>query len=630
MTAARPAALSGQAQPVRIGLALIILCLATLAAFWPVLHNGFVNWDDGTNIRDNLSYRGLGWAQLRWMWTTFHMGHYQPLSWMSLGLDFLLWGMDPVGYHLTNVLLHMTNAVLFYFVALRLLRGGMTGLSESEGPRLGSSALFAALIFSLHPLRVESVAWVTERRDVLSGSFYLATVLFYLKACAPARLAAHRRCLRAAFLCYFLSLLSKGIGVTLPLALLILDVYPLGRLPGDPTKWLAPQTRPILSEKIPFLTASALFGVIALLAQRHTGVIARFASVGILARVELAFFAAAFYLWKTIAPAHLLPLYARPAHLDVWAWPFLSSIGIVAATSAGLFSLRKRWPAPLAAWSYYLITLLPVLGIVLCGVYLAADRYTYLPCLGWALLAGAAVQRALQRSGAPGRAALMLALSGLLAGLGVSTWRQSGIWHDSQKLWGYTLSIDPRCAPAHNNLGTALAREGLAAQAIAQFQSALSIDPDYAEAHNNLGTARAREGRPAQAIAEYREALRIEPTYAMARDNLGAVLTNEGRFAEAMAEYEQALRINPDDAHARNNLGLALAAGGRAAEAIAEYRQALRLSPNYAQAHNNLGLALAGQGQVPQAVNEFQRALETDPNYAEAAENLRRVLSLRR
>ena len=577
-----------KASPFNAGPALAILCLATLAAFWPVLHNGFVNWDDGANIQDNLSYRGLGWTQLKWMWTTFHMGHYQPLSWISLGLDYLAWGMDPFGYHLTNVLLHMINAVLFYFVALRLLRAGMSGPSATEGTRPGHGALFAALIFALHPLRVESVAWATERRDVLSGAFYLAAILFYLKAGAPAGLKARLRCLRAALLCCLLSLLSKAIGVTLPIALLILDVYPLRRLPGDPRRWLAPQARAVLLEKTPFLLASLPFGIIALLAQRHTGVIARFASVGILARLALSFFAAAFYLWKTLAPIHLLPLYARAPQFDVWARPFLASVGVVVALSAAFFKLRRRWPAGLAAWCYYLITLLPVLGIVLCGIYRAADRYTYLPCLAWALIAGAAIQRALQRSDGLRRTALMLALIGMTAGLGVLTWRQCRIWHDSKTLWGYTLSLDSRCAPARNNLGTALAREGSATEAIAEFRSALSIDPDYAEAHNNLGTAWARQGRPAQAVAEYRQALAIEPAYAMARDNLGAVLLGEGKLAEALSEYRQALEINPNDARARNNLGLTLAAQGRTAEAISEYRQALRISPNYAEAAANL------------------------------------------
>ena len=539
--------------------ALLLLCLATPAAFWPVLNNGFVNWDDAANFRDNFSYRGLGWAQLQWMWTTFHMGHYQPLSWMSLGLDFLVWGMNPFGYHLTNLLLHMMNGVLFFFVALRLLR-------SSRG------AIFAALVFALHPLRVESVAWVTERRDVLSGAFYLATILFYL-----------RRYLRMALLCYLLSLLSKGIGVTLPIALLILDAYPLRRLS---------QGWPVLREKIPFLAASLLFGSIALLAHSHTGVIAHFSSVGIIERVAISFFATAFYLWKTIAPFHLLPLYARPPHLDVWAWPFLASIGVVLALSLIFFSLRRRWPALLASWGYYLVTILPVLGIVLCGIYLAADRYTYLPCLALALLAGAIIQR-LDGSR---RVASMVVLSGIVIGLGVLTWRQCRVWHDSKALWGYTLSVDPRCAPAHNNLGTALAREGRTAEAVAQFQAALDIDPDYAEAHNNLGTAWARDGKPAPAAAEYRLALAVDPAYAMARDNLGAALMAQGRLDEAIIEYQQALQVNPNDAHA----------------------------------HNNLGLALEGQGQVPQAIAEFRRALEISPHYAEAAANLRRALNARR
>ena len=185
---------------------LAILCLATLTAFWPALSGGFVNWDDKTNIVDNFSYRGLGWTQLKWMWTTYHMGHYQPLSWMTLGLDYLLWGMDPFGYHLTNVLLHGLNAVLFYFVALRLLRAAV---GEMPGESPDRWALLAALLFAVHPLRVESVAWVTERRDVLSGSFYLSTILFYLKACAAPSMREASRYRRAALACFLLSCCSE-------------------------------------------------------------------------------------------------------------------------------------------------------------------------------------------------------------------------------------------------------------------------------------------------------------------------------------------------------------------------------------------------------------------------------------
>jgi len=563
-------------QTTQVNLAhLALLVLTTLAAFWPALSGGFVNWDDKTNIVDNFSYRGLRWTQLKWMWTTYHMGHYQPLSWMTLGLDYLLWGMDPFGYHLTNVLLHGLNGVLFYFVALRLLRAAV---GETPGESLDRWALLAALLFSVHPLRVESVAWVTERRDVLSGSFYLATILFYLKSCAEPSVRAADRSRRAALACFLLSLLSKGIGMTLPVALIILDIYPLRRigLPG------------VFWEKAPFAALALPFAVVAFLAQEHTGVIAHFASVGVVERLELSAFGSVFYIFKTLAPFHLIPLYARAANFYPWSPSFVGSIVAVAAIAVLLFAARRRWPALPVAGAYYLITLSPVLGVVLSGIYVAADRYSYLPCLGWAVLAAGAGRAVYKRSGETGKAMLMCALSLIIVGLVALTRAQCGIWHDSVALWQATLSIEPRSAVARNNLGTALARTGREAEGMTQFQSAIEIDPHYAEAHNNLATAWVHQEKFDEAVTEYRKALEVDPAYSMARNNLGAVLAAEGKFAEAEAEYRRALAANPDDAHAHNNLGLALAQQGQKAEAVSEFRHALAISPYYEEAAKNL------------------------------------------
>ena len=573
---------------------LAVLCLTTFSAFWPVLSNGFVNWDDGANLTGNFDYRGFGWTQVSWMWTTFHMGHYQPLSWMTLGLDYLVWGLDPFGYHLTSLLLHGANAVLFYFVALRLLRPALSA-APGENSNAGPAALFAALFFAVHPLRVESVAWATERRDVVSGFFYLAAILFYLKACALPRGRSARRYFRAAAACCLLSLLSKAIGMTLPFALLLLDVYPLRRLPADPSRWSEPEARAVLREKAPFAASALLFAAVAFLAQKHTGVIARFSSVGFVERLELAAFGSAFYLLKTAAPFHLLPLYARPVHFDPWDPRFTGALAAVSAIGAGLWLSRRRRPAVAAAGAYYLITLSPVLGLVLSGIYLAADRYSYLPCLGWAALAGAAAGFAHRRLERFGKVALIFVLSLVVAGLVFLTNRQCRRWHDSVELWNYTLSIDPQCAPAHNNLGTALARLGREDEAAAEFSRAIGLDPEYAEAHNNLATAWVHRGKPEEAVAEYRKALQALPTYAMARDNLGAVLAAQGKVAEAIEEYRKALVIDPGDAHAHNNLGAALAGQGRLDEAAAEFRRALALSPHYAEAADHLRSVFGGK-----------------------------------
>lgn len=562
-------------RPTGTALPLTILALAVAAAFWPVLSAGFVNWDDGVNFLENHHYRGLDWTHLRWMWTTIHMGHYQPLSWMTLGLDYSVWGMDPFGYHLTSLLLHAANAALFYLVSRRLLGSAWT-------------ALLAALLFAVHPLRVESVAWVTERRDVLSGFFYLATILLYLKACAEPK--GHT--LRAAVVCFVLSLLSKSMGMTLPLALVVLDVYPLRRLPSSPARWTEPESLAVLREKAPFAAAALLSAAVAFLAQKHTGVIARFASAGIVERLESSAYGLVFYVLKTVAPFHLLALYARPVRFDAWDGRFLRSAAAVAAAGAGLFAARRRWPALTAAGLFYAITLLPVSGLVLAGIYLAADRYSYLPCLGWAVAAAGAAGEAHRSLGRSGRRALVGVLVLVVVGLVPLTRRQSSVWHDSVALWSHVLAVDPQSAPAHNNLGTALARAGREADAAVEFSRAIELDHDYAEAHNNLATAWVHQGRRLEAVAEYREALRADPRYAMARDNLGAVLAELGRVDEAIAEYRRALEIDPEDAHAHDNLGAALAGQGKLDEAAAEFRRVLAINPDYAGAAEHLRTVL--------------------------------------
>src|SRR4051812_21592681 len=239
----------------------------TLACFLPVLTNGFVDWDDGQLLFQNSNYRGLDWPHIRWMFSTFYMGHYQPLTWTTFGLDYLLWGLDPFGYHLTNLVLHCANALLFYFVALRLLLLAGRGVDAHRVSGLYLATALAALLFALHPLRVESVAWITERRDVLSGLFFLATLYCYLQGAE--RSTARRPWMAAAVIFYLLSLLSKAAGMALPIVLVVLDFYPLRRLASG--RWRAPEARRVWLEKIPFVILALVFGVVALLAQRDAG-----------------------------------------------------------------------------------------------------------------------------------------------------------------------------------------------------------------------------------------------------------------------------------------------------------------------------------------------------------------------
>src|SRR2546428_2406862 len=362
----------------------VLIALVTLAAFLPTLQNQFVNWDDHENLLDNPHYRGLGRAHLRWMWTT-HMGHWIPLTWMTFGLDYLLWGMNPVGYHLTSLLLHVTNAVVFFFVVRRILTLALPSPAE-RSHALAVSAGFAALVFAIHPLRVESVAWVTERRDVLSGLFYLLTILVYLRA--SERGERGRGWYWGAVGLFACALLSKAIAVSVPVVLLILDVYPLRRLGGS-TGWWSEPARRVYVEKIPFVLLAAAASAIAVMAQLSVHVAASLDHLSMLARLAISAYGVSFYLRRMVVPVNLSPLYELSPHLNPWATRFILSYGVVVAITALALALRRRLPGLPAALLAYVVVLLPVLGIFQSGPQIAADRYTYLAGLGWAILAGA-------------------------------------------------------------------------------------------------------------------------------------------------------------------------------------------------------------------------------------------------
>src|SRR5437870_2184552 len=586
----------------------VLVALVTFAAFLPALHNQFVNWDDDKNFLDNPYYRGLGWSQLRWMWTT-HLGHYIPLTWMTFGLDYLLWGMNPLGYHLTSLLLHAANAVVFFFVVHRILTRALPSPSE-RGYALAVSAGVAALVFAIHPLRVESVAWVTERRDVLSGLFYLVAILLYLRACE--RGARGRGWYWLSVAVFGCALLSKSMVVNLPVVLLILDVYPLRRLGGFVGWWSAPARR-VYVETIPFVHLAAAASAIAVMAQSSVHAAASLAQLSIPGRVAISAYGLSFYLWKMVVPVNLSPVYELRPPVNPWATPFLLSYGVVLALTAIALALRRRVPGLPAAWVAYIVVLLPVLGIFQSGPQIAADRYTYLAGLGWAILAGAGLLscwRSSRRSKTGTPATWLLAGIALcvVVGLGVLTWNQVHVWHDSEKLWSHAVAIDPGSAVGQYSRGLVLAQQGKLTEAMEYYQTALRINPDYADAHNNVGAVLADLGRLAEAIEHYREALRLKPDYADAHYNWGNALAQQGKPAEAIEHYRQALRIKPDDALSHTNWGVELAQQGKLAEAIDHFREALRIKPDDALAHRNLGLALTQQGKPAEAFEHFQQA----------------------
>jgi len=623
----------------------VAVVILSIVAFLPALHGEFLNWDDFSNFVNNDGFRGLGWTQLKWMWTATLLGHYIPLTWMTLGLNYVFGGMNPWGYHLANLLLHAANALVFYFLALRLLRlalspsesslpltsgeragvGGDEGVKGDEGvrgdARLYLGATFAALVFSLHPLRVESVAWVTERRDVLYTLFFLLSALAYLRSVDPG--GRHGRGWRLASLVAFVAaLLSKAAAMTLPAALLVMDIYPLRRLNRDNWK------RTIILEKLPYGILSAAGAVVAMIAVRKGAVVTPYSEYGLPARIAMTFYSFWFYPWKWVWPVGLSPLYELPPHVDPLAARFLvPAVGLIAVTAI-LIALRRRWPGGLAAWAFSALMILPVSGAVHAGYQLAHDRYSYVSGLGFAVLAGGALvwvlglaeRRRLGRWVAP----LMLGGSVVaLLLLGVDAWEQTGAWKDSETLWRGALALDPECMICHNNLGSALFVRKQYREAEAEYRTALALRPGRAPTHNNLGTALIFQERYAEAEQELTEALRLQPTLTGARANLGAVYGRQGRYEEAVSLLREAYREKPEFPDLPRNLaqalrgrGAELALGGRTAESVLLFREAAQIWPEDPDTWSFLGQALLREGKPAQASEALLRSVALSPRVA--------------
>jgi tetratricopeptide (TPR) repeat protein len=639
----------------------------TFVVFLPTLQNGFVNWDDGAFLLENPHYRGLGWEQLRWMFTTCYLGSCMPLNYVTYGLDYIIWGMNPVGYHLTSLVFHTANAVLFYFLSLHLLRLTVPLSSDLWRLPIRLAAGLSALLFSLHPLRVEVVAWTLGREIAIAGLFFLLTLMSYLRAVEEGSTGSFPwRWMGGAWIFYALSLLGKEAALTLPFALLVLDIYPLRRLGSGSGGWFGTQSRRVWLEKIPFVLIALAAAVKAVLAKEQSGTAYSMASYGLLPRFAQVLYSLAFYPWKTLMPIGLSPLYPLHPFTGLWNLPLILSGVAVLSLSIGFFIARRRWPAGLAAWGFYVLLLIPVSGIVAFGPYIAADRFSYLPCVGWAVLGGGGLFYCwyLKGSGRVGGRTLVFihAVALLIViGFGVLSWHQTQIWHDSEKLWRHALALDERSSFAHNNLGLVLAERGESRSAINEFRRAVQIDPVFVEAHTNLGHFLALQGARREAIAHLRQALEVDPQYAnahntlgnvladagelddaiehfrkalqtdpqfgMAHYNLGRVLARRGNLEEAMAHYRTALTINPADADIHNNLGLLLQSRGRLDQAIRQFREALRVNPNYAKAYFNLGKAVMQQERHDEAVHYFQQALRIQPGVAEIHENLARALA---
>ena len=605
------------------------VAVVTFLVLLPVLQNGFVNWDDGAFLVNNPNTLGLDWPRLRWMFTTCYLGSCMPLNYVTYGLDYILWGMNPLGYHLSSLLIHSVNAVVFYFLSLRLLRLAVPSSLPQLPYRFAAGV--ATLLFSLHPLRVEAVAWVLGREIAIAAFFFFLTLICYLKAAEKESIGQSRwGWMSAAWIFYALSLLGKEAALTLPLALFVLDFYPLKRFPGAWREWSGTKARRVWCEKIPFLLIALAAAIKAVLAKGQSGTIYAWENYGLLPRLAQVLYSFAFYLWKTLAPIELSPLYPLRPFAGPWSLLFLATGGIFLLVTVGLFILRRRWPAGLAAWVFYAILLLPVSGIVAFGPYVAADRFSYIPCALWAVVPGTGLLWAWKlkmsnRISARTLAVAQFFTAGVLVALGALTWQQSHIWKDSERLWRHALSIDDGSSFAHNNLGLALADRGALREAVNEFRRAVQIDPVFVEAHTNLGNFLAQTGSREEAVAHLRQALQIDPMFANAHNTLGNILVDSGGLEEALQQFHTAIKINPDAAIFHYNLARTLAKKGDVQGAISHYHRALEIDPEDYDVRNNLGLLLLSQGKVDEAIEQFRHAIRVNPDYAKAYFNLGKI-----
>jgi protein O-mannosyl-transferase len=513
------------------------LLLAVALVFGRTVGHEFVNIDDGPYVYDNpVVLKGLTLEGFRWAFTTGHASNWHPLTWLSHMLDCQFYGLQPGGHHLTSVLLHGATVVVLFLVLWR-----MTGL-------LWRSA-FVAAVFAVHPLRAESVAWVAERKDVLSGLFFVLTLWAY--AGYARRPFSPVRYLTVAAL-FALGLMAKPMLVTLPFVLLLLDYWPLGRIgPAAGRPFSFPW--PVVAEKLPLLALTALSCAATFWAQG--GAIATIDAIPISSRIANALVSFVAYIGSFFYPEGLAVFYPLQAG-SLPTGKVAASTLTLAGISAAALVWRRRFPYLFVGWFWYVGMLVPVIGLLQVGSQSMADRYTYLPQIGlclsvtWGGAQLAASGRYRRRACVAVSAAVVL----ILMGLG---WRQTSYWRNSETLWIHTLDCTADNYEAHNSLGNVLTERGQFDAAIPHYQKALEIKPNYAAAHYNLGVVLSERGQNDAAVAHYLKALEIKPNYAEAHNNLGTALAERGQIDAAIAHFQKALEINPDYAGARDNLNLA-------------------------------------------------------------------------
>jgi len=629
---------------------LVLLCMTlavmTLSVYLQVGSHQFISFDDYQYVKDNPHVSGgITGKNILWAFTSIEASNWHPVTWMSHMADVQLYGMSPRSHHLTNVVIHTASSLLLLLLLLRC-----TGSLWKSW--------FVAVLFALHPLHVESVAWVAERKDVLSAFFGLLTLFFYSGYVAKQKPG---RYLLALF-SFLLGLMSKPMLVTLPIIMLLMDYWPLGRYrqegQGQSLQQLLGKMLSLIKEKIPFFALTLPSIVLTIYAQHQGGSVAGLKEIPLLLRTGNALIAYVKYIGKILWPSDLAIFYPLPAAVPLWQ--VIGSLSILVLLSTGVIRAGRRCPYLILGWFWFLITLLPVIGLVQVGGQSMADRYTYLPALGLFIMAVWGVPDLARRLRY--REEILALLAGMVVIASTAlTWKQIGYWQDGISLYRHALQVTSNnhlvnfnlavdltekgdldgaiqayrasldgntfISEAHNNLGFVLAKKGDWDAAIKEYQLSLWMNPKDTRSLLNLGDAFAQKGDLKEAIKEYRQVLGLTPDNTDAYINLGNALTRSGKLNEAIETYRTVLRIIPTNTDVHNNLGAALARKGDLDAAISEYQVALRINPANSDAHTNMGITLMEKGSLDAAIPEFQQVLRINPNDTVAARALGRALA---
>jgi protein O-mannosyl-transferase len=588
-----------------------VLLALTLAVFWQTGDHQFINFDDPLYVTNNPHVKGgVTGGNVAWAFTTTHASNWHPLTWLSHMADVDLFGLNPRGHHLVSVFIHAASTLLLFLLLVRMTRAAW-------------QSLFVAALFALHPLHVESIAWVAERKDVLSGFFWFLTLFFYAGYVKRPRFKFYL----LALVSYVLGLMTKPMLVTLPIVMLLTDYWPFGRFPSTQREGGAVTSSSLSSlikEKLPFCFFCGFSAAVTMYAQNKGEALKSLEAIPLLLRSENAVIAYAKYLGKTIWPNDLAIFYPFPVSV-----PLSQVIGsslLVVLISAVAIQYRRRCPYLLVGWFWFLVSLVPVIGLVQVGGQSMADRYTYIPLTGLFLVCAWGISDLLR--GWPYRRTILLSLAVLAVfPLTVVTWHQIGYWKDNISLYQHALQVTASNYVIHNNFGIALADQGRSDEAILEYRKAIQAWPKAAVAHVTLGAALANRGDLVEAIDHYNEALRLIPDYALAHANLGRALVKLGRIGEAITHYEETLKIDPAFADVHLNLAIILLKQQELDRAFHHYDIFLRLEPYSAKGPINMGAALAQEGRATEAAQCFADALRIDPGSVEAHFNLGIILA---